>query len=189
MPRVYPTGHLIEEFPIKLRNGRTLKGMLYQTARATGRRLKVIDPAGAEAAEPVFDSDDCYDLGNATNKLDFWIAANDTPPPDMLARFVAGYEPPAVTSIERTYYDFWRLTQAGPPLVCDVCKQVMDAEDQGQRTADTVACSPCVVKARNAAREQMAAEGRTTPAGDIAHELTNLRLLGLVQPPPEVSDR
>lgn len=145
MPRVFPTGHLIEEFALKLRNGRDLKGMLYQTARATGRRVKVIDPS-VPTGEPVFDSGDCYDFGNATYVLNFWIAANDTPPPDMLKRFKAGWEPSATPSIERTYYDHWRKDLAGPPLVCDVCKEVMDAEDQGQRTADTLVCSPCIAK-------------------------------------------
>lgn len=193
MPRVYPAGFLIEEFPIKLRNGRTLKGLLTQTHRATGRRLRVVDPAGA--AEPVFDSGDCYDLGNATNKLDFWIAANDTPPADLLAKFVAGWEPTG-PSLERTYYDHWRKDLAGPPLVCDVCRQVMDTEDQGQRTADTLVCSPCIAKGGGVRLGKPAAgvvperpdvwpEGVT---GDTASAPTNFDASNLISPDGEATE-
>lgn len=60
---------LIEKFEIKLPS-RTLQGELYQTAsRASGRRILV-----KENGATVFDTDDCYNVANASNRLDLWLA-------------------------------------------------------------------------------------------------------------------
>jgi hypothetical protein len=60
---------LIESFPIKLPDGHELLGRLYQTQRRTGRRITVHETTG----ELLFDTDDCYDLGNARNALENWL--------------------------------------------------------------------------------------------------------------------
>lgn len=68
MPQVYPANHIIDRFKISLKDGSQLTGVLSQTARATGRRIKVL--AGPHE---VFDTNDCHDLGNATNALNTWL--------------------------------------------------------------------------------------------------------------------
>jgi hypothetical protein len=62
--------YLREKFEINPPTGPTLFGTLWQTSRRTGRRIQVHDADGAE----LFDTDDCYDQGNATNRLDLWLA-------------------------------------------------------------------------------------------------------------------
>lgn len=71
----WPLGDLIETFPIKLASGVTYHGALHRHhgpgARRSGRRIVVKDaPNGAV----LFDSDECYDLGNAQNKLEQWLS-------------------------------------------------------------------------------------------------------------------
>lgn len=177
MPTVYQPGQLIERVPLRLRNGRDLIATIYATDRPKGRRIRVTDPAAGMTQ--VFDTDDCHDFGNATNALDFWIAANDDPAPDLAARFAAGWVP-AGPGLERTAYDRWAAEQSKLKewRACDHCGETIDTEDAGQVTVDGVICGPCAVKARNAARALAAEEGRTTAAGDIAHEMENRRLLG-----------
>jgi hypothetical protein len=64
-------GRLIESFPITLPDGTILDGRLHQSpSRRTGRRILVYDAAG----ELLYDGDDSYDCGNATNRLDHWLA-------------------------------------------------------------------------------------------------------------------
>ncbi len=63
---VFPVGTIIEDFPIGV-----LRGTVYQTPRRTGRRIIVRD----SQQRVCFDTDECHDLGNATNALDLWIEA------------------------------------------------------------------------------------------------------------------
>lgn len=59
---------LIEVFTIDVPD-RNFIGELHRTSRRTGRRIVV-----KEYGETVYDTDDCYDLANATNKLEHWIS-------------------------------------------------------------------------------------------------------------------
>lgn len=73
LPFSPPRGRLIEKFQIKFPDGRTLDARLHvgdSTPPVRSRRIVVYDQAGTR----VYDTDDCYDLGNATNELDLWIA-------------------------------------------------------------------------------------------------------------------
>lgn len=66
----FPTGELIEAFPIRLQSGATYHATLHRTERRSGRRVVVREsPAG----RVLFDTDDCYDLANCTAKLDAWL--------------------------------------------------------------------------------------------------------------------
>lgn len=68
---LFPPGPVAEQFPIMLADGTELYGSVHKTsARRSGRRIQVRDNAG----KVLFDSDDCFDLSNATNKLDHWLA-------------------------------------------------------------------------------------------------------------------
>lgn len=69
----WPTGLLIEQFPITLSDGRVWQGFLHRTERRTGRRIVVRDAEGGT----LFDTSDQYDLGNATNRLDLWLAEQE----------------------------------------------------------------------------------------------------------------
>lgn len=61
----------IERFEITPTTGPTLYGTLWATPiRTSGRRIQVHDADGEE----LFDTDDAYDLGNAINALDCWLA-------------------------------------------------------------------------------------------------------------------
>ena len=61
---------LIEDFPIALPSGVTLRGSLYQSPhRDTGRRIIVRDDSGNK----LHDTDWAYDTGNAQNSLDSWL--------------------------------------------------------------------------------------------------------------------
>lgn len=61
---------LRERFDITEPDGMKLVGRMYGTRhRHTGRRITVHDQAG----KLLFDSDDCYDAGNATNSLDWFL--------------------------------------------------------------------------------------------------------------------
>lgn len=63
--------YLREKFEITPRTGPTLFGTVWKTpGRNSGRRIQVHDAEGVE----LFDTDDCYDIGNATNRLDLWLA-------------------------------------------------------------------------------------------------------------------
>lgn len=65
------TPRLIEAFPIRLPDGTSWEGSLFQSPhRRTGRQIVVHDQAGTE----LFDTGCCYDLGNAMNTLDLWLA-------------------------------------------------------------------------------------------------------------------
>lgn len=63
-------GDLIETFPIRFADGRTMHGELYRTERRSGRRVLVRDQPGGTV---LFDTDDSYDVANATAKLDEWL--------------------------------------------------------------------------------------------------------------------
>lgn len=69
----WPLGRKIEDFNITLPDGRVWVGSLYahlsENARRGGRRIVVRDLDGAV----LFDTDEAYDLGNATNALDLWL--------------------------------------------------------------------------------------------------------------------
>lgn len=66
----------VERFEINPPSGPTLFGTIWKTPyRNTGRRIQVHDADGAE----LFDTDDCYDIANATNRLDLWLAERNTP--------------------------------------------------------------------------------------------------------------
>jgi hypothetical protein len=68
----WPLGPIVEEFPITLPDGAILHGSLYRVpSRRTGRRIVVRDDAG----EIVADTDECYDLGNATFRANELLAA------------------------------------------------------------------------------------------------------------------
>ncbi len=61
--------YFVEAFDIRLPDGRSLEGLLYRSrSRRTGRRIIV-----KEAGHVVYDGDECYDLGNATNGLERWL--------------------------------------------------------------------------------------------------------------------
>lgn len=59
---------LLEAFPITLPDGRAFLGRLYATYRSGGRRITV-----SNRERVLYDTDSCYDLGNATNKLEHWL--------------------------------------------------------------------------------------------------------------------
>lgn len=67
-------GELIEAFPIRLENGTIYHATLHRTERRTGRRIVVRDQPGGVV---LFDTDDCYDVSNATAKLDAWLAGTE----------------------------------------------------------------------------------------------------------------
>lgn len=63
----------IESFEIRLPDGRVWEGTLWRAAtRPEGRRIQVRTLAPDSFG--LWDSDDCYDWSNATNKLDNWLA-------------------------------------------------------------------------------------------------------------------
>lgn len=65
-------GALVEEFPITLPDGRVLHAALHRsTSRKVGRRIVVREEPGGAV---LFDTDDCYDSGNAHHKLTTWLA-------------------------------------------------------------------------------------------------------------------
>lgn len=67
-------GLLLETFEITPYAGPRLVGSVFRTgSRASGRRVRVHGTGPAPAL--LFDSDDCYDLGNATHALDAWLDA------------------------------------------------------------------------------------------------------------------
>jgi hypothetical protein len=68
-----PLGPLVEEFPITFPDGRTMHGAVHRTnSRKSGRRVVVRDEPGGTV---LFDTDECYDSGNAHHKLTAWVAA------------------------------------------------------------------------------------------------------------------
>lgn len=70
-PNNWPVGPKVETFPITFRDGSRLTATLHQTgARRSGRRIVVRNGDGLV----VFDTDEQYDLGNATAVLDLWLA-------------------------------------------------------------------------------------------------------------------
>lgn len=72
MPSLIDPSLLLERFPIAPPGSPPLRGELYATrSRPGGRRVVVRDAAGLI----LLDTDDCYDLGNATNRLDLWLEA------------------------------------------------------------------------------------------------------------------
>lgn len=66
---VPPASSLIESFDITLSDGHVLRGHCYRTHRTCGRRIVVMNASGV-----LFDTGDCYDLGNAQASLDEWLA-------------------------------------------------------------------------------------------------------------------
>lgn len=76
------TVYLMESFEVTVPgHGKPCVGLLFQTtSRKSGRRIKVCE-GGPEAGQitldamsnPIFDTNDQYDLGNATNCLDQWL--------------------------------------------------------------------------------------------------------------------
>jgi len=62
----WPLGQLIETVPV--RDSR-LTVSSYRTGRRSGRRLVVRNEHGIIC----FDTDECYDLGNAVNAVDLWL--------------------------------------------------------------------------------------------------------------------
>ncbi len=63
--------NLVETFPIRLPDGREVTGSLLKTgSRPGGRRIVVHNDKGL-----LYDTDDCYDVGNASNKLEHWLRA------------------------------------------------------------------------------------------------------------------
>ena len=65
---------LLETFAVTVPGqpeGTVFRGELWATARQGGRRIRVVAAGGSI----LFDSDDCYDLGNACNGLDLWLQA------------------------------------------------------------------------------------------------------------------
>lgn len=71
MPANLKADPLLEEFAIRLPDGRTWQGYLYSTtSRKSGRRFVVKDRGG----KTLFSSGDCADFGNAQDMLDRWLA-------------------------------------------------------------------------------------------------------------------
>ena len=69
---------LLETFAVTVPGVGTCKGELWSVSyRASGRRITVTAPGGMK----VFDSDECYDLGNARNHLDLWLDEQAKPRP------------------------------------------------------------------------------------------------------------
>lgn len=70
----FPCYALVERFEITPPRGPTLYGTLWKplgpAARRGARRVQVHDADGAE----LFDTDECFDLANAVNKLNGWLA-------------------------------------------------------------------------------------------------------------------
>lgn len=63
---VFPVGMPIDDFSVG-----GLRATLYRTPRRTGRRIILRD-----AHQRVcFDTDECYDVGNATNAIELWVVA------------------------------------------------------------------------------------------------------------------
>jgi hypothetical protein len=63
---------LIQTFPIHMPDGQELVGTLWATrTRRSGRRIQVRNADGVG----LFDTNDCYDQGNAANSLQHWIRA------------------------------------------------------------------------------------------------------------------
>lgn len=61
---------LLQTFPIRLPDGRQWVGTLWATpTRSSGRRIQVRDANGVG----LFDTNDCYDQGNAVNALEHWL--------------------------------------------------------------------------------------------------------------------
>lgn len=72
MTRPIDLALLRERFPITPPGSPPLRGELYATrSRSSGRRIIVRDAAGLIQ----LDTDDCYDLANAINRLDLWLEA------------------------------------------------------------------------------------------------------------------
>lgn len=66
----WPTGPLVERFPITAPDGRKWEGSCHRTnSRPSGRRIVV----RGEGGRIEFDTDEQYDLGNAVNLLDEWL--------------------------------------------------------------------------------------------------------------------
>lgn len=70
-----PAYELVERFLVTPEEGPALCGELFRplgpNANRGRRRIVVRELTGGPT---LFDTDDCYDLGNATNKLDLWLA-------------------------------------------------------------------------------------------------------------------
>lgn len=65
----WPTGRLLEAFPITLPDGTTWQGSLYQSmSRECGRRIIV-----REGDTVLCDTDECYDLANCEARLGEWL--------------------------------------------------------------------------------------------------------------------
>lgn len=63
---------LRETFEVGPLHGRTYHGELWACpSRPSARRIQVFDP---DTREKVYDTDDCYDLGNAQHKAYAWAA-------------------------------------------------------------------------------------------------------------------
>jgi len=72
----WPLGPLVEHFDITLPDGRRWQGSVYRhhgpNPRWSGRRIVVRETPGGPV---LFDTDEQYDLSNAINALDNWLAA------------------------------------------------------------------------------------------------------------------
>jgi len=69
-PNVPEAPLLLERFTITLPSGERLAASLHRSPhRRSGRRIQVREQGGSV----IFDSDDCYDFGNAKASLDDWL--------------------------------------------------------------------------------------------------------------------
>lgn len=66
---IRPPGKTIEQFDVRLPDGRDWTGSLYATKRRGGRRIIIRDLHG----DLLFDTDDCFDFANAQNKVEIWL--------------------------------------------------------------------------------------------------------------------
>jgi hypothetical protein len=166
MPTVYPRGHIIERFPIWPEGqgkGPQWLGLLIQGGdRPTHRIIKVLDADGTPLS-----SFSGYDQANAVNELDWWLASVSPPPEALRVRFEAG-EQFRDDCLEGGYWKHWLAKQPK----CDICGGPIG---DGQRNADTHACTDCIrrtiaaVEAPLTAHEQFI-DAIETPHTDSAAE-------------------
>jgi hypothetical protein len=66
---------LLETFAVTVpgRPNEVFRGELLSTYRHGGRRIRVVASGGMV----VYDTDDCYDIGNARNALENWLAEQE----------------------------------------------------------------------------------------------------------------
>lgn len=98
------------QFPLR---GVTYEARIYQERhRESGRHILLFDPAG----RLVYDGEAAYDMGNALNRLEWWIAETHGPDPELRKRFEEGYVPagPAAQCLYRTAYETWLREQSEP---------------------------------------------------------------------------